>query len=327
MTMIKYFKLFCLKPFCLIILTAFVCLVFSASYVDAAKRLESIVAVVNKDAVSASDLNARLKLVMVSSGMPDNAEIRDRMIPQILNILIDEQLKLQEAERYEIEIAQEEVDQGLATLAQQNNLTADQFRTLLAKQKIAARTLEDQIRAQIAWSKVVQARLRPQIKVSDNEVDAILQRLQDNIGRTEYRVFEIFLPVNDPKEEGDARKLAERLHGQIKSGKAPFQRVASQFSQSPGATRGGDIGWIQEGQLADALDQNLVKMEKGALSTPIRSLSGYHLLYVAETRAIDEETMPSRFKIENQLGLEKLDRLQRRYLLDLKTEAFIERRA
>ncbi len=304
-----------------------VCLLAGLPVFDAAQaRTESIAAVVNEDAISESDVNDRMKMVIASSGLPDNREIRERMRPQILNTLIEERLRVQEAVRLEIEITPEDITQGFAAIARQNNYAPEQFRAILARQGVPTRTMEDQIRAQIAWSQVVQVRLRPQVLIADNEIEAELARLRGNIGKTEYRVLEIFLAVENPAEEGEVKRLADQLTRQLNDGRVPFQRLAAQVSQSAGAARGGDLGWVQEGQLAEEIEAQLARMDDGALSRPVRTLAGYHILYLRDTRQITAESIPSEDNLRQKIGMERLDRLQRRYLMDLKTAAFIEQR-
>ncbi|PJB70215.1 MAG: rotamase [Alphaproteobacteria bacterium CG_4_9_14_3_um_filter_47_13] len=289
-------------------------------------RVETIAAVINEDVISESDLLDRMRLVIASSGMTDSKEIRERMMPRIMGILIEEKLKLQEAARLEIAILPEEIERGFASIAAQNNFTPEQFRMVLNKTGVSAKTLEDQIRAQIAWSKIVQVKLRPQILVSDNEVDVMIKRFKANEGKTEYLVSGIFLPVENPAEESGVRQLADNLTRQILEDKVPFPRLAVQFSQAPGATKGGDMGWVQEGQLPEEIDSVLGQLQEGELSKPIRTLSGYHIIHVRSKRMTTAQNIPSRDEIMNNVGLERLDRLQRSYLLDLKTGAFIEHR-
>ena len=187
-------------------------------------------------------------------------------------------------------------------------------------------TMRRQIKAQIGWGKIVQKVMRPQIEVNDADIDAFLERLNNNIGKNEYLVAEIFLPVDAPNQQSDARQLAEKLDAEIRAGKAPFFKVAAQFSKAPGAAQGGDRGWIQEGQLPDELDSVLKTMKKDDLSEPIHSSAGYHILYLRDTRAITDKDIPSREEIFNALGGQRLDRAQRRYLMDLRSAAFIENR-
>ena len=139
-----------------ILMWSLMMLVFvTAAYPAAAQsaRTETIAAVVNEDAVSESDLEARLKMVIASSKLPNNREIREKLTPQILSVLIEEKLKLQEARRLEIDIQSEEIDAGFAAIAGQNKFTPEQFRGVLSREGVSVKTLRDQIEAEIAWSK------------------------------------------------------------------------------------------------------------------------------------------------------------------------------
>lgn len=296
---------------------------FSSTHASAQS---GIAIVVNDDVISFNDMNARLRLILVSSRLPDGPETRARLTPQIVGSLVEEQLKFQEGARNEVDVTQAEINNGFETIAQQNGLTADQFRTALEQSGINIETMYRQIKSQVMWSKVVAKRLRPQVNISESDIDTVLDRLESNIGRTEYLASEIFLPIETPKEEAQIRDLALNLSRDLQAQKVPFFRIAQQFSKAPGAPQGGDLGWVQGGQMAREIDEVLVSLEPKQVSNPIRTLGGYHILLLRETRVISEETMPTRDQIGSKLGLQRLDRLQQRLLLDLKSSAFIENR-
>lgn len=287
---------------------------------------ENIAVIVNNEAITVSDVRDRMKLIMNSSGLQDTEEIRERLRPQIINVLIEEQLKLQEAEKLEIEVSDEDIEAGFESIAQRNNMEPDRFRQALKQAGIDAATMERQIKSQIAWNRVVRDTLRPRITVRDNDVEAELERMKSNIGKTEYLVAEIFLRVEEPEQSNDVRRLAERLVSQIRAGQAPFFKVAQQFSQSAGASTGGDIGWIEEGQSEPAIDDALKTLQKDSISDPVKTFSGYHILLLRDKRTISEDTLPAQQALTNSIGIERLERLQRRYLMDLKASAFIENR-
>lgn len=310
--------------FLTVILTAIVLL--AGAQPSEAARSESIAVVVNEDAITLSDVNDRMALIIASSGLPNSKDIREKLQSQIIGALVDEQIRLQEARRLDLSITQAEINQGFATIAQQNNLEPEKFRAMIVNGGINIATMEDQIRAQIAWSKVVQARLRPQVIVTDGDIDNHLQRMTANTGKPEYLLAEVFLPIENPAEEAQTRQLAQKLVQEIRSGKATFFKIAQQFSKSAGAPQGGDLGWISQGQLQQELDDALPRIVPGQISNPIRTSSGLHILNLREQRVVSPENLPTREQVMGLLGSQRLERLQRRYLLDLKSAAFIENR-
>ena len=308
------------------LLLILVVLVGFAATPHARANQTGIAVVVNEDAISMGDLADRYRLILASSRLPDGPKTRERITPQIISALVEEQLKIQEAVRNDIKVSQSEINNGFATIAQQNGLKPEEFRKALLQSGINVSTMERQIRAQISWSKVVAKRLRPKVNISESDIDTVLKRLHNSVGLSEYLASEIYLPIENPKEEAQVRDLAINLANDMQAGRAPFFRVAQQFSKAPGAPQGGDLGWVQEGQLARELDSVLVRMEPEQISSPIRSLGGYHILLLRQKRTISEDTIPERKQISSGLGMQRLDRLQQRLLLDLKSSAFIENR-
>lgn len=242
-----------------------------------------IAAVVNDDAISLLDVSMRIRMVIVSSGLQDTPEIRQRLMPQVLRGLIDEQLKLQEAERLNVTVPPEQINAQLNKLAQQNNMTLQQFETVLNRNGILLETVASQIKAELSWAQLVRRRLGPSAAVSEDEIDAALANIVENQGKPEYLVSEIFLAIDSPDQEQQIRLIAERLIEQIRRG-ADFEAVARQFSQSATAATGGDIGWVRPGQLDERLDSVLQEMNPGQISGPIRDTSGFHILMLRDQR-------------------------------------------
>lgn len=307
--------------------TLFFCvLVFVFALPAAAKQSERIAAVVNEDVVSATDVAARMRLIIQSSGLPDTAEMRNKLVPQVVNTLIEEELKLQEAEKLDIAIKEDEIKAGFRQIARQNNLEPDQFRQMLKARNIPVETLHHQIRAQIAWSKVVGKKLRPRVNISEADIESEVSRFNQKIGKDQYLVAEIFLPVEDQEQSGEIRELAENLMRQVKGNPKNFAKLATQFSKAAGASKGGDMGWVVEDQLAKPLAQMLDTMEAGQIEGPVRTSSGFHILFLRNKRTIQQENIPSAQQLRQQIGMERLERLQQRHLLDLRTASFIESR-
>lgn len=243
-----------------------------------------IAAVVNENVITTTDLDDRLKLAILSSGLPDNPDVRAHFVPQILRSLIDEQLQVQEAKRLDLSVGTDEVEQTLARIAHDNNIAGD-MRAFVASHGGSASALTTQIRNSLLWNKVIQRELRPKVDIGDDEIDAVIERIRADAGKEEYLVSEIFLPVDNAKDEDQIKQTATNLTQQIKTG-ANFGAVARQFSQGAGAAQGGDIGWIQTGQLSNELNRILTNAQPGMVSDPVRTANGYHILGVRDRRTV-----------------------------------------
>jgi uncharacterized protein YbjT (DUF2867 family)/parvulin-like peptidyl-prolyl isomerase len=287
---------------------------------------EGIAAVVNQDVVTKSDLMARHDLIAASTGLPRTPELMAKLRPQIVDMLIEEEIKMQEANRLKIEVTKEEIAQGFKSIADQNKVSPQDFRKMLETSGIRVGTMEDQIRAQIAWTKVVQRKIRPQIEVSDADIDSELEQLRANIGKPQYKISEIFLPLMEGKKPAEIQSFAEKLVSQLQKKPEAFGKVAQQFSAAPGAAQGGAVGWVIGGQMPTEVDAILPSLSPRSISNPIKTQSGFYIIFLQEKREITEALLPSREDIMQRVGGMRLDRAQRRYLMDLRSSAFVEKR-
>ena len=255
---------------------------------SAAAQENRIAAVVNDDIITDTDLATQIRLVELSSNIPDTPENRQRLGPQVLRTLVDQKLQLQEAKRLNISVPQAELDKAVGSVEQRNNMSKGGLVAFLKDKGISETAFTDQIRASLAFSKVVQARVSQDVQVSDDEVNEAMSRMQAEIGKPQSRVSEIFLAIDNPSQEQEVRQLADRLIEQIRSG-ADFSAVAQQFSQSPSAAVGGDIGWVTASELSPRLAAALEKMSPGQMSYPVRTPAGLYVLYLVQRRTLGAE--------------------------------------
>lgn len=242
-----------------------------------------IAAVVNDEVISVFDVVSRMRLLMISSNIPDTPENRQRIGPQVLRSLIDEKLELQEAKKQNVTATDEEINKALAQIEQQNNMKSGQLNEFLKARGIDRGSLVDQLTAGIVWAKLVRRQASQSIEITDDEVDEAMKRLKEHANEPQSRVAEIFLAVDNPAQEEETRKLAERLSQQMRQG-ARFSAVARQFSQSATAAVGGDVGWVRPDQLPPELGKVVPTLRQGELSAPIRAGGGYYLVLVLDRR-------------------------------------------
>jgi peptidyl-prolyl cis-trans isomerase SurA len=177
-----------------------------------------------------------------------------------------------------------EVNDELADIARSNNTSADQLLAQLAAQGVGAQTFKDQLRAEISWRGWIRGRYGSRVVVGDAQIKAFQQRLEAESTKPQYQISEVFIDAARAGGVEQATAGAAQLISQIQKG-APFAAVARQFSNSPSAATGGDVGWISTGEMAPEVDQALANLRPGQLSAPIPVKDGAYIVYLRDKRA------------------------------------------
>lgn len=242
-----------------------------------------VLARVNDDAITDFDLSQRVLFAIKTSGLQDSPDLRQRMAPQMLRQMIDERLQVQNAKRLGVKPSEGEIQNRYVEIERAAGLGRGQFRQYLQSVGVAPDIATQQIEAQIAWAKIIRRKVRSQVDVSEAEIDDAMNRMRSNVGKTETRVAEIFVPVDRADSVEEAKRSADRIMEQLRRG-APFAAVAQQFSQGASAATGGDLGWVLPGALDPSLEAAIERVQPRTFSEPIRSASGWHILYVVDRR-------------------------------------------
>jgi peptidyl-prolyl cis-trans isomerase SurA len=247
-----------------------------------------IAAVVNGDVISDADIANRARLFAISTGLPMSSDVIDRLKPQILRQLIDERLRVQEAQRRKIVIQDAQIAAAIKEIESRNNMQPGALRAKLASDGVSNRTLIDQIRAQLAWSQVLRDTVGEKVNINDADVAEQERLAAQQVGQTEYRLGEIFIPVDDPANSADAQHFAETVISELHAG-APFAMVAAQFSQTQTALQGGELGWEQANQIDPAVAAIVSQMPPGAVSNPVRVPGGFSIVTLQAKREIGNQ--------------------------------------
>ena len=247
-----------------------------------------IVAVVNGDVISSADVENRTRLFALSTGQPLTPEVLDRLRPQVRQQLVDERLRLQETQRRKINVGDKEVAEAVGDIETRNNMRPGALRAGLEGQGVASRTLIDQVRVQIGWTRVLRQELGTRSDISDADVAEQLRVAKTQAGQPEFNLGEIFLPIEDPAKAAEVQRFAETVIGQLRAG-APFPIIATQFSQSQNALQGGEIGWVRLPQLDPSVAAVVTQMPPGAISNPINVPGGIDIVMLRQKREVGRD--------------------------------------
>lgn len=244
---------------------------------------QRIVAVVNDESITAFDVEQRIRLIIGPNAPRPNAEQSRRLTTQILRSMIEERLQLQEAKRLGIVVEPEELADASTRIERQNNIPAGRLEDTFKAEGLSFASFQEQAKAAIVWPKVVRRRAARLVIVNEDEIDEAIERFKESADKPSHLVSQIFLSVDSPQDDPEVKANIERLYDQIASG-VPFAALAQQFSQDSTSGNGGDLGWVQAGQLPPEVEQVLTEMPVGAISRPIRAAEGYYLVGLRQRR-------------------------------------------
>ncbi|MBF8780633.1 peptidylprolyl isomerase SurA [Pseudomonas fulva] len=254
----------------------------------AVQPLDRVVAIVDNDVVMQSQLDQRTREVQQTiakrgGGAPPAGALQQ----QVLERLIVENLQLQIGERSGIRITDEELNQAMATIAQRNGMSLEQFRAALAHDGLSFDDAREQVKREMIISRVRQRRVAERIQVSEQEVKNFLA---SDLGKMqlseEFRLANILIPTPE-SANSDTIKAAARQAGevyqQLRQG-ADFGQLAIARSASENALEGGEMGWRKAGQLPPDFAKLLSSMTPGDITQPIRIPNGFIILKLEEKR-------------------------------------------
>lgn len=241
-----------------------------------------IAAVVNDEVITTSDMGERRDFILATSEIPPTPEAQRALLPRVLDALINETLQLQEAKRLSIEITPEEIDAAIAKIEQQRKRPPGSLRAFIEKNQLSERTMEQQVRAQLSWNKVVERRLRRNVNIAQDEIARAQVAQASAPGVPEVRIAAISLPIPKPEDEPEAARLAEQTAQQLNQG-TDFMSLAQQLAATGKAALNAPV-WVPEESLQPAMQQALRTLEPGQVTQPLRSQNSYQLINLLDRR-------------------------------------------
>ncbi len=251
------------------------------------QQIEAVAARVNDEPITTYDVRQRMALIIASTGVQPTAEILPAVQQQALTQLINERLQLQEAAEYEITVTREELDDALDNLAAQNEASRAEVIADLAQAGVDVKTLEDQIRAELAWNYLVSGLYRSRLRVSDDQIEDTLSRIAAGLSKPQYLLSEIVIDPPAGVSAEQVRQVVEGIYAQLQSG-ASFSALARQYSASTSAAVGGDIGWVRAGEVTSELEAALATLSPGQVTPPIETTDGLFIVALRDVRAPTE---------------------------------------
>ncbi|HNJ82020.1 MAG TPA: peptidylprolyl isomerase [Piscinibacter sp.] len=251
-----------------------------------------ILAVVNQELVTASELQSRLERVRA-----DAARQRAKLPPEeqlkreVLDALIDDRVQLTHARESGTRIDDAELDRAVNNVAVQNQITMAQLRERLRKEGIDYARFRNNVRDQLLTERVREREVQGRIRVTDAEIDALLdERRAAAHASAEYNIAQILVSVPDGASAEETARRRERAEGakkRVAAGEA-FETVARELSEDSNRAAGGAIGLRSAERLPDVFVETVRNLKPGEVAPELlRTGAGFHLLKLVDKREGD----------------------------------------
>ncbi len=261
-----------------------------------AALVDRIVAVVNKEVITATELNdavagAQRQLKRQGTTMPP----RELLERQMLERLIVDKAQLQMARERGIRVDELQLDRAVQRVADTNTLTLTDFRRALERDGVSFTAWREDLREQMLLNRLREREVDDKVQVSDTEIDLFLEDLKGKPDtRIEYQVAHILVrvPEQSPAERVEAARVrADKAFAEARAG-GDFASLAASYSDAPDALQGGMIGWRSHDRLPELFSGALARMSAGEVSEPLRSPAGFHLLKLVARRGAALDSAP-----------------------------------
>jgi peptidyl-prolyl cis-trans isomerase SurA len=278
------------------LLLLLLCALPAAASAQGINLLDRIVAVVNKDVITLSELNdtiATAERQLARTGTPSPP--REALERQMLEKLILDKAQLQLARERGIRVDEVQLDRAVQRVAENNRMTVSQFRRALESDGVPFDAFREDLRDQIVLSRLREREVDEKIQVSDTEIDLFLEEMKSRPGEgAEYNVAHILVRLPEqasPERIEEARARAARALAEARAGE-DFGRLAAAYSDAPDAMRGGAVGWRAHERLPELFSGALARMQPGDVSELLRSPAGFHVLKLVDRRGMAASNAP-----------------------------------
>jgi peptidyl-prolyl cis-trans isomerase SurA len=249
--------------------------------------LDSVVAIVEDNVIMSSELRERLAM-LTQSLQAAGRELppQDVLVRETLDRLILESIQIQMGQRAGVRISDAQLNSALNRIASQNGLTLDQFRLDLQSEGKSYQSMREDVRREIVLQRVQGGNVSQRIQISEQEIDNFLESDEGReLTAEQYHLVHALLPVAEGTSPADEQRIkahVDQLYARIAEGDS-FEEVIGD-SGGEYVFTGGDLGWRKSSELPSVFADVAPTLEVNQTAAPIRSPSGYHIIYLAEKR-------------------------------------------
>tara|TARA_B100000686_G_scaffold165200_2_gene172854 strand:+ start:756 stop:1979 length:1224 start_codon:yes stop_codon:yes gene_type:complete len=303
------------------------CIVFRPE-VTTGEVFDRVVAKVNSEIITMSLLDERA-IALRHKFRKETVEFNEKeVLREALEMIINEKLQLQQAKKMGFEVDNSSVEAALKNIERQNGLQEGQLEQMLDAEGASIETYKERIRDQIIVSKVKNFELGSRLNVSDKRIVKYYHDHQKDFwesGKSKVRhILILFEKESSVKKKQEKYRKIKKILSQLESGK-DFSEAAKIYSEDVSASSGGDLGFVEKGQMVPEFEKTVYSLKEGEISGIVETDYGFHIIKVDEVRK--GRTIPLntvRNKIKGILAGKKEKTVYENWMKELKDSSFIE---
>lgn len=265
-------------------------------------EVDQIAAVVNDEVITRGELEQRYQTAMQQLRR-QNIQMppRNLLLAQTLERMITERALLQHAKSTGIRVDPLQIDRAIQRIASQNGMNVDELRAALARDGISFERFRENIVNEILVTRARERQVESKLNVSDAEIDSYLQTQSSLDQGDEFNISHILVAVPEnasPEQIQERRARAQNIIDELNKG-ADFAQLSATYSDAPNALDGGGLGWRNAGQIPELFMNALRGMQAGAVSEPVKSPNGFHILRLNDRRGMNTTTVVTQTRVRH----------------------------
>ncbi|MCX7914390.1 MAG: peptidylprolyl isomerase [Thermodesulfovibrionales bacterium] len=298
---------------------------YSSVFAKSAIMLDRVVAIVNREAITWSELYKTMEFEFVDSYKDLSEQEKLKFLREnevaFLEVLIDRKLKIQEAQRIGLTVTNDEVERAISSIKAKHSMTDAIFLETLKKEGFTLEEYRQRLRERILITRLVEQEVRSKIVIDDESINKYLEQKKDLIKVSEsYDISHIFIKKTNNKAIDEER--ARQIYSKLRAGE-DFSQTARNYSEDATARYGGELGVIKREDLSDDFIRVLSKMKVGDISEPFWSDRGLHILKLNAISTIDNLNQLKE-QAKKEFFEERFNRLYKNWLRGLREKAYIQ---
>ena len=278
--MLKILKIFAIISFCHSIFSQ--------------EKFEALIATVNSEVVTTYDLSQRIQLALKSLQLEDTIKNRDSVRERVLELLILEKIKNNEAVKNEVSYTDDELIQFASILYNFPKDKFEDFKSYIETEELDIDVLFEQLSSELLWKKLVREKFSSLITINENEIDKAINEIKQKQGKIEYNLTEILFESSNKNYENEVQNKIDKFLSLLDQG-ISFSTLAKKFSDTNTQEIDENLNWVFEENLDDQTRGILMNMKSGEISNKIKIENGYKIIKLNKKRIVGNKRIKYSF--------------------------------